>query len=64
MTLLKLKAGGLALVVLGGLALAHGASTGRTWEAAIGVLVLGIGLALLAAKVIWRTTPTPRDAEH
>lgn len=63
MTLLKMKAGGLGLVLLGGLTFAHGASTGRTWEAGIGVVVLGIGIALLAAKVIRRTTPTTRDAE-
>ena len=57
MTLLRMKAGGLALVVLGGLAFAHGAADGRTWEAALGLIVLGLGVALLAAKVIWRTTP-------
>jgi hypothetical protein len=31
------------------------------WEVAVGLLVVGLGLALLAAKVVRRTTPTSRE---
>jgi hypothetical protein len=56
-----MKAAGLGLVLVGGLALAHGAADGRMWEVAVGLLVVGLGLALLAAKVVRRTTPTSRE---
>jgi hypothetical protein len=58
MTLLSKKVVGLGLTLLGGLAVAHGASADRAWEALLGLLVLGIGVALLAAKVVRRNTPT------
>jgi len=61
MTLLRMKAAGLGLILVGGLILAHGAADGRMWEAAIGLLILGIGVAVLAGKVIRRTTPTTRE---
>jgi uncharacterized membrane protein HdeD (DUF308 family) len=58
MTLLSKKTGGLALTLLGGLTLAHGAAAGRTWETLLGLLVLAIGVALLTAKIVRRNTPT------
>jgi hypothetical protein len=58
MTLLTKKTGGLGLLLLGGLTLAHGASGGRTWEVLVGVLLLAIGSALLTAKIVRRNTPT------
>lgn len=61
MTLLRMKAAGLGLVLVGGLAVAHGAADGRMWEAVLGLLIVGLGVALLAAKVIRRTTPTTRE---
>ena len=63
MTLLKMKAAGLGLVLVGGLTMAHGAAVGRTWETVIGLLIVGVGAALLAAKVIRRTAPAAGDAE-
>jgi hypothetical protein len=62
MTLLRMKVGGLGLILLGGLALAHGVADGRMWEAVLGLLMLGLGVVLLAAKVIRRTAPPTRDA--
>ena len=61
MTLLRMKVAGLGLVLVGGLVLAHGAADGRTWEAVLGLLIAGLGIALMAAKVIRRTTPTTRE---
>ena len=61
MTLLRMKAAGLGLVLVGGLVVAHGAADGRMWETALGLVVVGLGIALLAAKVIRRTTPTTRE---
>ena len=58
MTLLSKKTAGLALTLLGGLTLAHGASASRMWEALAGLLVLAIGVALLTAKIVRRNTPT------
>ena len=61
MALLRMKVAGLGLVLVGGLVLAHGASDGRKWEAVLGLLIAGLGIALMAAKVIRRTTPTTRE---
>jgi uncharacterized membrane protein HdeD (DUF308 family) len=58
MTLLSKKTGGLALTLLGGLTLAHGAAAYRTWEALVGLLLLAIGVALLTAKIVRRNTST------
>jgi hypothetical protein len=58
MTLLTKKAGGLGLILLGGLTLAHGASVGQAWEALAGLLLLAIGAALLIIKVVRRNEPT------
>ena len=56
MTLLMKKIGGLALLLLGGLAAAHGGAAGRNWEVVVGLLVAMIGGALLAAKIVRRNT--------
>jgi hypothetical protein len=58
MTLLSKKVVGLGLTLLGGLTIAHGASADRAWETLVGLLVLAIGVALLAAKIVRRNTPT------
>ena len=58
MMLLSKKVAGLGLTLLGGLTVAHGASAGRAWEALLGLLVVGIGAVLLAAKIVRRNTPT------
>jgi hypothetical protein len=60
MTLLTKKAGGLGLVLVGGLTVAHGATSGRSWETLLGLLLVAIGAALLAAKIVRRNTPTAR----
>ena len=54
MTLLKKKLTGLGFVLLGGLAIAHGASAGRAWEVAAGLAFLLVGATLLVAKVFRR----------
>jgi hypothetical protein len=64
MTLLTKKTGGLGLILLGGLILAHGASDGRIWEALAGLLLLAIGATLLAGKIVRRNMPTADGAEH
>ena len=61
MTLLTKKTAGVAFTLLGGLAVAHGASAGQTWETMVGLLVLAIGVALLSAKIVRRNTPTERQ---
>jgi hypothetical protein len=64
MMLLTKKAGGLVLVLLGGLILAHGASTGWMWENVAGLLLLALGVALLALKIVRRHSPTGGGAKH
>ena len=54
MTLLIKKVAGLACVLLGGLMIAHAASAGRTWETLLGLLVVLVGVALLAMKIVNR----------
>jgi hypothetical protein len=58
MTLLTKKVIGLGLVLLGGLTVAHGATAAQAWEIPIGLLALAIGVALLAAKIARRNTPS------
>jgi hypothetical protein len=58
MTLLTKKVTGLGLVLLGGLATAHGAAGGRAWEALLGLLVVIVGAALLAMKIVRRNMPS------
>ncbi|HWE15738.1 MAG TPA: hypothetical protein VG758_00940 [Hyphomicrobiaceae bacterium] len=64
MTLLSKKVAGLGLILLGGLTVAHGASAEQTWEILLGLLVLAIGVALLAAKIVRRNTPTERHTNR
>ena len=64
MTLLTKKVAGLAVMLLGGLTAAHGVAGGRAWETVLGLLGLAAGVALLAAKVVRRNTPTGGRAEH
>jgi uncharacterized membrane protein HdeD (DUF308 family) len=64
MTLLTKKAAGLALILLGGLTLAHGAFAEQAWEALGGLLLLAAGAALLAAKIVRRNEPAANDIER
>ena len=64
MTLLKKKVVGLGLVVLGGLATAHGGAAGLTWEIVLGLVFVILGVALLAAKVVRRNEPHAGQADH
>jgi uncharacterized membrane protein HdeD (DUF308 family) len=57
MTLLKKNVVGLLLTLFGGLALAHGIATTAGWETLLGVILLVIGVALLALKIVRRNTP-------
>jgi hypothetical protein len=50
------KVGGLALVLLGGLTIAHGMVAGQAWEALPGLILMIGGAALLGAKVLRRNT--------
>jgi len=52
--LLAKKLGGLAFVVMGLLGLASGYYNGSGWLTLTGILSLGIGVGLLAIKVIRR----------
>ena len=63
MALLKKKVAGFGLVLLGGLAAAHGGSTGQAWEMWTGLLVAGIGALLLAMKVVRRNIPHADQAD-
>jgi hypothetical protein len=53
------KLGGLALVLLGGLTIAHGAVAQQTWEILPGLILVAIGAALLGAKILRRNTANP-----
>jgi hypothetical protein len=64
MILLKKKVAGLGLVVVGGLVTAHGGAAGAAWEVGLGLLLVAVGVALLAAKVVRRNIPHTGPAEH
>jgi hypothetical protein len=64
MTLLTKKAGGLGLVLLGGLTLAHAAYAKQIWEAFVGIALLAIGIALLIGKVVRRNMPSTNGGER
>jgi hypothetical protein len=53
------KIAGLGLVLLGGLAAAHGGSTGQAWETLVGLFAVVIGGVLLAMKIVRRNTSLP-----
>jgi hypothetical protein len=57
------KVGGLALVLLGGLIITHGVVAEQTWEVLPGLILVIIGAALLAAKILRRNT-LPADGEQ
>jgi hypothetical protein len=56
MPYLAKKVGGLALVLLGGLTIAHGGVTGQTWEILPGLILMVIGAGLLGVKILRRNT--------
>lgn len=56
MVLLVKKLGGLALTLLGGLTIVHGAVVSAAWEVGVGLAILAMGIALLAMKVVRRNT--------
>jgi protein-S-isoprenylcysteine O-methyltransferase Ste14 len=64
MKLLMKKLAGLALVLLGGLMIAHGSLVGPTWEIAPGVVLVTIGLVVLMMKITYRNSPSIRHASE
>jgi hypothetical protein len=50
------KVGGLALVLLGGLAVAHGGITGLGWEMLGGLVLMALGGGLMGLKILRRNT--------
>ena len=50
------KVGGLALVLLGGLTVAHGGATGVGWEMLGGLILMALGAGLMGLKVLRRNT--------
>jgi hypothetical protein len=54
MTLIGKKVVGLGLVLVGGLAAAHGGSAGRLWELSLGLGLVALGALLLIAKTVRR----------
>ena len=50
------KVGGLALVLLGGLTVAHGGVTGLGWEVLGGLILVGLGAGLMGLKILHRNT--------
>jgi hypothetical protein len=64
MAFLKKKVFGLALILLGGLSLVHGAAAGWVWEILVGLALLAAGIALLILKVVGRNPPIIGDAKR
>jgi uncharacterized membrane protein HdeD (DUF308 family) len=58
MILLIKKIAGLALILLGGLMVAHGGFTSVSWEVVTGTLLIVAGVAILIMKIVSRNTPT------
>ena len=50
------KVGGLALVLLGGLTIAHGGVTGLGWEMLGGLILVALGAGLMGLKILRRNT--------
>jgi len=46
--------GGLALVLLGGLTIAHGGITGLGWEVLGGLILMALGAGLMGLKILRR----------
>jgi uncharacterized membrane protein HdeD (DUF308 family) len=57
MAFLTKKTVGLAVILLGGLTMVHGAAAGQAWETLLGLVVLLIGAALLVYKIVQRNSP-------
>jgi hypothetical protein len=53
------KVGGLALVLLGGLTVAHSGVTGLAWETLGGLVLIALGAGLMGLKVLRRNTFQP-----
>jgi hypothetical protein len=53
------KVGGLALVLLGGLTIAHGAVTGLGWEMLGGLILIALGAGLMGLKILRRNAIEP-----
>ena len=58
MILLIKKIAGLALILLGGLMVAHGGFASVSWEVVTGTLLIVAGVAVLIMKSVSRNTPT------
>jgi len=58
MILLIKKIAGLALILLGGLMVAHGGFASVSWEVVTGTLLIVAGVAVLIMKIVSRNTPT------
>ena len=58
MILLIKKIAGLALILLGGLMVAHGGFASVSWEVVTGTLLVIAGVAVLIMKIVGRNTPT------
>ena len=56
MMLLIKKIAGLALILLGGLIVAHGGFSSVTWEVVMGSLMIIAGVAILILKIVSRNT--------
>jgi uncharacterized membrane protein HdeD (DUF308 family) len=54
------KVGGLALVILGGLAVGHGSLNAQNVEIVIGLLLLAAGVLVAIAKIATRNASTSR----
>jgi hypothetical protein len=50
------KVGGLALVLLGGLTVAHSAATGLAWETLGGLILMALGAGVMGLKILRRNT--------
>jgi hypothetical protein len=50
------KVGGLALVLVGGLTVAHGGVTGLGWEMLGGVILMALGAGVMGLKILRRNT--------
>jgi uncharacterized membrane protein HdeD (DUF308 family) len=57
MILLIKKIAGLALILLGGLMVAHGGFSSVSWEVVTGTLLIVAGVAILIMKIVGRNTP-------
>jgi uncharacterized membrane protein HdeD (DUF308 family) len=58
MILLIKKIAGLALILVGGLMVAHGGFSSVSWEVVTGTLLMIAGVAILIMKIVGRNTPT------